>query len=45
MEDDVYICKWKRIDAGFRLWVKGKPKLSVEGDGDVVRRSAVATRA
>jgi hypothetical protein len=39
MEDDVYICKWKRIEAGFRLWVKGKPKLSVEGDGDVISLS------
>lgn len=35
MEDDVYICKWKRTADGFRLWVKGKPKLGVEGDGDI----------
>lgn len=33
-EDDLYLCTWKEISKGkFRLWVKGKPKLRVEGTG------------
>lgn len=35
MEDHVYTCKWKRIESGFRLWVKGEPRLSIEGDDDI----------
>ena len=34
-EDDLYLCTWKESSKGkFRLWVKGEPKLRVEGTGD-----------
>lgn len=44
MEDDVYICLWKKTEAGFRLWVKGMPQLYVEGDGNVVELSGLLSQ-
>jgi hypothetical protein len=30
-EGNVFITTWSRTDTGFRVWVKGRPKLSAEG--------------
>jgi len=39
MEHDVYICKWAKTTNGYRLWVKGKPNVSVEGSADITELS------
>jgi len=36
MEDDVYLCQWKKTTSGFRLWVQNSADWFVEGHGDVV---------
>jgi hypothetical protein len=32
MEGRVYVCTWKKTDAGYRVWVKRRPKLAAEGE-------------
>jgi hypothetical protein len=31
MKSNVFICKWKKTASGWRLWVRGKPKVSGTG--------------
>ena len=35
MEEDVYNCKWKKSGDGYRLWLKGKPNVAVEGSDNI----------